>query len=99
MPTPSVRRDDKRLCIEGPIDVTTVPALMAETAGHLRDGVEIVDFAAVTDVDSAGVAFALACVREARAAGRTIAFANLPPAMVNLARLYAVADFIPVATA
>jgi ABC-type transporter Mla MlaB component len=36
-------------------------------------------------------------LREARDSGRTLAFANLPPAMQNLAALYGVADFIPAA--
>jgi ABC-type transporter Mla MlaB component len=56
----------------------------------------VIDFGRV-GVDSAAVALALALVREARALGRSIEFANLPPALANLASLYAVADFIPVA--
>jgi ABC-type transporter Mla MlaB component len=43
------------------------------------------------------VALALALVREARGAGRPLAFANVPSSLANLARLYSVADFIPVA--
>jgi phospholipid transport system transporter-binding protein len=75
----------------------TVAGMLAEVAGQVRDGVEVVDFAAVSEVDSSAVALAMALLREARAAGRTIEFTNLPPAMVNLATLYAVADFLPVA--
>ena len=75
----------------------TVPALLDEGAAQLRDGVEVVDFAAVTEVDSAALALALAWLREARASGRTIRFANLPRAMEKLARLYAVEELLPVA--
>ena len=72
----------------------TVPALLDAGAAQLRDGAEVVDFAAVTEVDSAALALALAWLREARASGRTIRFANLPRAMEKLARLYAVDELL-----
>lgn len=90
-----IRLDGKRLFVDGPIDVETVAALAEAGAPHVRDGVEIVDLAHVTQVDSSSVALALAWLREARAAGRAIEFANLPAAMGDLARLYSVDDFIP----
>jgi len=93
------RRNGNRLLLDGAVTVETVPALLEEGAAHLRDGVEILDFAAVTQADSAAVALALAWVREAHAAGRTIRFTNLPAAMLNLARLYAVDAFLPVSGA
>ncbi len=77
--------------------IETVAQLLAEAAQQVRDGAEVVDFAAVSEVDSAAVALALALAREARTAGRSIQFANLPAAAANLASLYAVADFIPIA--
>jgi phospholipid transport system transporter-binding protein len=91
-----VRLDGTRLYIEGPIGIETVAALVEQGAAHVRNGAEIVDLAHVTHVDSSAVALALAWLREARAAGRTIEFTNLPTAMSDLARLYAVADFIPI---
>jgi phospholipid transport system transporter-binding protein len=90
------RREGNRLFLEGAVTAGTVPTLLDEGAAELRNGVEIVDFAAVTDLDSAALALALAWLREARAAGRAIRFANLPPAMENLARLYAIDEFLPV---
>jgi phospholipid transport system transporter-binding protein len=91
------RREGDRLLLEGAVTVGTVPSLLDAGAAQLRDGVEVVDFAAVTEVDSAALALALAWLREARAAGRTIRFANLPPAMEKLARLYAVDELLPLA--
>ena len=91
------RFEGNRLYLDGVVDIQTVAALLPEGAAHVRAGAEVIDFGAVTEVDSSAVALALAWLREARAAGRTIAFANLPPAMANLARLYAVSDLIPVA--
>jgi phospholipid transport system transporter-binding protein len=91
------RREANRLNLDGAVTIQTAAGILAEAVGEVRAGVEVVDFGAVSEVDSSAVALAMALLREARAAGRTIEFANLPPAMVNLATLYAVADFIPVA--
>jgi phospholipid transport system transporter-binding protein len=89
-----VRRDGKRLVLEGAATADTVTALLDAGAASLGDGVEVVDFGAVTEVDSAAVALALAWLRAAQASGRTLSFANLPPAMLNLARLYGVDELI-----
>jgi phospholipid transport system transporter-binding protein len=89
------RREGNRLCLDGAVTLETATAILAEAVTQVRDGIEVVDFGGVSEVDSSAVALAMALVREARGAGRTIAFANLPPAMLNLATLYAVADFIP----
>jgi phospholipid transport system transporter-binding protein len=91
------RREGDRLLLEGAVTVGTVPSLLDAGSAQLRDGVEVIDFAAVTEVDSAALALALAWLRGARAAGRTIRFANLPPAMEKLARLYAVDELLPLA--
>jgi len=53
-----------------------------------RDGV--VDCAGIAAVDSAAVAVLLALKRRAVGEGRTIIFANVPPSLVALARLYGV---------
>ncbi len=93
-----LRRDNNRLFLEGAVTAGTVPALLDAGAAQLRD-VEVVDFAAVTEVDSAALALALAWLRAASASGRTLRFANLPPAMANLARLYGVDELLPLAPA
>ena len=91
------QRDGKHLRLDGAVTIETAAAVLDEAARAVRDGIEVVDFGAVSEVDSAAVAVALALVREARGAGRPLAFANVPSSLANLARLYAVADFIPVA--
>jgi phospholipid transport system transporter-binding protein len=88
---------EARLLLEGAVTADTVARILAEAGPRVR-GAGIVDFAAVTEADSAAVALAIAWTREARAAGRTLRFANLPPAMTKLARLYAVADLVAVAS-
>lgn len=91
------RREGNRLHLDGEVTIQTTARVLSDAAAQVRDGVEVIDFSAVSEVDSAAVALALALVREARRLGRSIEFANLPPALANLASLYAVADFIPVA--
>lgn len=69
----------------------------AEVAGVLaasrelplpREG--IVDCAGIGAVDSAGVALLLALKRRAGGEGRPLTFANVPPSLAALARLYGV---------
>ena len=89
-----LRRQGDRLLVEGPLGIETVPAVLREASAACRDGVRVVDLAAVSQVDSAALALVVELLREARAAGREVAFANLPPAMQKLAHLYAVSDLI-----
>ena len=89
------RREGNRLLLDGELTVDTVARVLDDTSPQDRAAAEVVDFADVTEVDSAAVALAITWLREARADGRTIRFENLPPAMAKLARLYAVADLIP----
>lgn len=87
--------DSSRLLLEGEINSSTVAELLDRALAHVRDGAGTVDFAAVSDVDSAAVALALACVREARATNRSLRFVNLPPKFLDLARLYNVSELFP----
>ncbi len=88
----SAQLDSGRLVLEGRIDSRTVTRLLETGLPHIRAGVEEVDFGAVENVDSAAVAMALQWLREAQAQQRGLRFVNLPPAFINLARLYNVAD-------
>jgi len=89
-----LRRQGDRLLMEGPLGIETVPALFREASVACRDGVRVVDLSGVSEVDSAALALAVQLLREARAAGREIVFANVPQAMRKLAQLYAVSDLI-----
>jgi phospholipid transport system transporter-binding protein len=90
-----VQGECNRFCLEGPVTFATVGALLEEGNLRIRAGASVIDFTAVTAVDSAAVALAIAWLRVARASGRNLEFVNPPPAMIDLARLYAVADLLP----
>ncbi len=89
-----IRREGDSLLLEGAITLDTVPGLVDAVEEHLRQGVSVVDFIAVTEVDSAAVALALEWMRQAGRAGKGLRLANLPASMQNLAKLYGVSEFL-----
>jgi phospholipid transport system transporter-binding protein len=89
-----ITREGHRLLLEGPVTIGTVSALLAQCRALLAPGVAVLDFHGVTEVDSAAVALALECMREAHRRKFALSFANLPKAMQHLAQLYAVSDLL-----
>jgi phospholipid transport system transporter-binding protein len=89
-----ITQEGDRLLVEGPVTIGTVSALLAQSRALLGPGVAVLDFQGVTEVDSAAVALALECMREARRRKLTLSLANLPEAMQHLAQLYAVSDLL-----
>ncbi len=94
-----ITQEGDRLLVQGPVTIGTVSALLAEARVLLVQGVAVLDFEAVTEVDSAAVALALECLREARERGLKLSLTNLPEAMQNLAELYAVSELLRAAPA
>jgi ABC-type transporter Mla MlaB component len=80
--------------VTGPITLATVPELSAQAQDLLKGAVSIVDFSRATDIDSSAVALALECKRVATRNGTEASLRNLPGAMLNLAKLYGVADLV-----
>jgi len=89
-----ITREGDRLLFEGAVTIGTVSALLAQCRALLAPGVAVLDFNAVTEVDSAAVALALECMREARRRKLALSLANLPAAMQHLAELYAVSELL-----
>ena len=89
-----IAREGDRLLLRGPVTIGTVSAHLAQLRALLGPGVAALDFAGVTEVDSAAVALALECLREARRRNLTLSLANLPEAMQHLAELYAVSELL-----
>ncbi|OGA20429.1 MAG: hypothetical protein A3I01_08985 [Betaproteobacteria bacterium RIFCSPLOWO2_02_FULL_65_24] len=82
------------MLFDGAVTIATVSALLAQVRALLVPGVSVLDFKGVTEVDSAAVALALECMREARRRKLALSLANLPEAMRHLAELYAVSDLL-----
>ena len=94
-----IRREGETLKLEGAVTLDTVPGLISAAEEHFRQGVDVIDFAAVTEVDSAAVALALEWVRQAESANVALRLMNLPISMQNLAKLYGVSELLQPATA
>ena len=95
----TLRREGAALVLEGAVTLDTVPGLISAAEEHFGHGIEVIDFSAVTDVDSAAVALALEWVRRAERANVALRFLNLPGSMQNLAKLYGVSELLQTATA
>ncbi len=89
-----IKQAGGRLLLQGPVTIGTVSALLTQLRTLLAPGVAVVDFEGVTEVDSAAVALALECLREARKRKLPLSLANLPEAMQHLAELYAVSELL-----
>jgi phospholipid transport system transporter-binding protein len=83
-------REGARMVLSGPVTLANVAAVLEEGRRHLEDGVEAVDLAGVTEMDSALLALLLAWMREANSRNRSLALANPPQALSTIARLYGV---------
>jgi phospholipid transport system transporter-binding protein len=89
-----IRRDGDSLVLEGALTLHTVPGLAGAVEEHLRQGARVVDFRAVTEVDSSAVALALEWMRQAADNRTGLRLVNLPDAMQNLAKLYGVSELL-----
>jgi phospholipid transport system transporter-binding protein len=92
-----IRREDGRIVLSGPVTLANVAQVLEEGRRHLAEGVATVDLAEVSELDSSALALLLAWLREAKAAGRALAFTNLPESLQTIARLYGVQDLLPAA--
>jgi phospholipid transport system transporter-binding protein len=91
-------RDGDRVSLSGPLNLQTVPAVLRFGLESFADGARVVDFSAVTEVDSSAIAMAIEWIRAVPAAGdakSALNFLNLPEGFVSLAHLYGVADLLP----
>ena len=94
-----IKQSDDRLLLQGPVTIGTVTALLTQLRAQLAPGVAVLDFEGVTEVDSAAVALALECLREARRRKLPLSLANLPDAMQHLAELYSVSELLQAGSA
>jgi phospholipid transport system transporter-binding protein len=90
-----IRRQDGRMLVSGPVTLANVAGLLEEGRRYLAEGVRTVDLGEVTEMDSAALALCLAWLRDVRAAGGSLDFANLPESLQTIARLYGVHSLLP----
>ena len=91
-----IRRDGERMIVSGALTLATVAAVLREGSAVIGQGVRTVDLAEVGELDSSALALMLAWLREAKRQKRELLFANFPQGLTTIARLYGVADLLPV---
>ena len=90
-----IERRDDRLLLSGAITFNDALQWRESVLKEIdRDGI-VVDLAGVGEADSAAVSLLLEWVREAKARGYAVRYANLPQAIVSLAEVYGVGSLIP----
>jgi len=90
-----IRREGARMIVSGAVTLANVAVLLEEGKRHLAEGVESVDLAEVSEMDSALLALLLTWLRDARLRERPLAFVNLPQSLKTIARLYGVNELLP----
>lgn len=90
-----IRRDGDRAAVTVPMTLPNASALLLAGRREMQAAARIFDFSDVTEVDSSGLAVLFGWLRDAKASGATIEFANLPPNLQSLAAVYDVADLLP----
>jgi len=91
--------EDGELSVAGPVTIANVVATVARGAALFSQESQVVDLGGVTEVDSSAVSMLLEWRRETGRRRRQIYFANMPPKLQNLVRLYGVAELVPLAEA
>lgn len=90
-------RDGDCLQVSGRLTMETVGALHDTGLQPDGNGALEIDFSRVEAVDSAAVSLMLCWLRRAHETHVTLRFSNLPDNLSSLARLYGVAELLPIA--
>jgi phospholipid transport system transporter-binding protein len=81
--------------LTGPLNLDTVKTLFDRGLPQGQPRL-VVDLAAIEAVDSSAVSLMLVWLREAQRRNITLCFSGIPDNLMSLARLYGVADVLPV---
>jgi phospholipid transport system transporter-binding protein len=85
----------QRIVLEGEVVIASVARIERDVAGQRQPGPCVIDFGRVNNVDSSAVALMIGWMRDAAARGESVSFANIPPSLASLARLYGVESLLP----
>lgn len=89
-----VRRAGDRLTVAGCMTLETAATLFADGLAVLSEELPF-DLAAVTEVDSSGLAVLFGWMRAARTQGKGLRIANMPQNLASLAEVYGVSELLP----
>ena len=92
-----ILRDGVKLCVQGPITIDNVPAVIKQGDALFDQPDLVIDLAQVTEVDSSAISMLLEWQRKAQGHNQQLYFSNMPKNMNNLAQLYGVSELISLA--
>jgi phospholipid transport system transporter-binding protein len=90
-----IKREGDWMVVRGNLTIETVPAIFETGLQHLAGEDLSVDFSRVGSVDSAAVSMLLGWARAAQRVQQALRVKGLPEDLLNLARLYGVAELLP----
>jgi phospholipid transport system transporter-binding protein len=93
--TASVKRAGNSLTITGNLTIETARAVLQDGLLAMRESEAEFDLAAVSEVDSAGLAVLFGWLRAAREQGKSLRVVNVPRNLSSLAEVYGVTDLLP----
>jgi len=98
-----IERSGGGLQVSGDVTMATVSALFNEGLKLQGNGAAnnnlVIDFAGLEKVDSSAVSLMLVWMREAGRNKAALHFANVPDNLMSLAKLYGVAELLPLSAA
>lgn len=86
-----------RVEVSGDMTLPGAALLLAEGSKALENPATVFDLAAVTDVDSSGIAVIFGWLREAQRQGKSVSIVNPPEDLLSLAAVYGVSELLPLA--
>jgi phospholipid transport system transporter-binding protein len=90
---------NNRLQVSGNVTMDNVNTLFGVGVKAIQGGSVEVDFAQVEKMDSSAVSLMLVWLREAQRNKTKLRFLNVPDNLLSLAKLYGVADLLPLSIA
>jgi phospholipid transport system transporter-binding protein len=92
-----IKQHNNHLLICGALTRKTINRAFEKKANHLlSQSVDTLDLAEVSHVDTAGLAWLLLVLAQAKKHHQDIHFTNLPQELLNIAKLTAVESFLPI---
>lgn len=98
-----ITRSGNQLQVSGSVTMATATILFNEGLSLRENGSEnsslVIDLAKLEKVDSSAVSVMLVWMRDAQRNKVTLRFANVPDNLMSLAKLYGVAELLPLSSA
>jgi phospholipid transport system transporter-binding protein len=94
--TASIQSTDDHIAVSGDMTLETATGLLASGVSALTGGDAVFDLAAVTAVDSSGLAVLFGWQRVAQAQGKALRIENPPHNLISLAEVYGVTEILPI---